>query len=179
MKKFRLIPVKSGEMCKDSAIKVEGFANAESMAKEMLKEIYRDYPCDDTYVILDDGDLLSSGGYFVMAFDSDKNMHWMRMMKGYYGGNLGTRFPNDNEMEILQEWREDYDADIHDLSYDELVSLRGEISVGSMYYSDYENTFHVNERDLCDVCDEYDYWCEHEGVEDNGDNFAYYIMNVA
>ena len=179
MKKFRLIPVKSGEMYEKSAVKVEGFINAESKAKEMLKEIYRDYPCDDTYIILADDDSWYISDYFVMEVDYYGDMHWMRMIKGYYGGNLDTRFPNDNEMEILQDWREDYDADIHDLSYNELVSLRGEISVGSMYYSDYENTFHVNERDLCDVCDEYDYWCEYEGVEDNGDNFAYYIMNVA
>lgn len=179
MKKFRLIPVKSGEMYEKSAVKVEGFINAESKAKEMLKEIYRDYPCDDTYIILADDDSWYISDYFVMEVDYYGDMHWMRMIKGYYGCNLGTRFPNDDEMEILQDWREDYDADIHDLSYNELVSLRGEISVGSMYYSDYENTFHVNERDLCDVCDEYDYWCEHEGVEDNGDNFAYYIMNVA
>lgn len=179
MKKFRLIPVKSGEMCEKSAVKVEGFVNAESRAKEMLKEIYKDYPCEDTYIILADDGSWYISDHFVMEVDCYGDMHWMRMIKGYYGGNLGTRFPNDDEMEILQDWREDYDADIYDLSYDELVSLRGEISVGSIYCSDYENTFHVNERDLCDVCEEYDYWCEREGVEDNGDNFAFYITEVA
>ncbi len=179
MKKFKLIPVKSGEKCEESAVKVEGFVNAEAKAKEILKEIYKDYPCDDTYIILVDSEVWYFDDFFVMEVDYYGDIYWKRAIKGSCCLIRYTRLLNDDEKAILQEWREDYDASVYDLTHEELVSLRGEIVCGSMYYSDYENSFHVNEHDLLDVCEEYGVWCEREGVEDNGDNFAFYILEVA
>ena len=45
--------------------------------------------------------------------------------------------------------------EISELTYDELKQLYGEIHPGSIYLSDYENSFGVDKRTVCDMCDGY------------------------
>ena len=72
-------------------------------------------------------------------------------------------------------------AEISDLSFDELKILRSEISAGSCYLSDYENSFGVDRNVVSSICDGYLEWlCECFGEEladenDTPENFAHYI----
>lgn len=72
-------------------------------------------------------------------------------------------------------------AEIGDLSFDELKTLRSEISVGSCYLADYDNSFGVDRDILCSICDGYLEWldeCFGEELADENDtpeNFAHYI----
>ena len=60
-------------------------------------------------------------------------------------------------------------AEISDLSFDELKTLRSEISVGSCYLSDYENSFGVDTEYLSSLCEDYwHYLCDEYG-EDEAD----------
>ena len=60
-------------------------------------------------------------------------------------------------------------AEISDLSFDELEDLHGQIRVGSIFLSDYENSFGVDTDYLSSLCEDYwDYLCEFFG-EDNAD----------
>jgi len=50
----------------------------------------------------------------------------------------------------LKEARERH---IKDLSHEELLKLRKEISLGSLYYRDYDNSFGIDEHEVCDFFD--------------------------
>lgn len=65
------------------------------------------------------------------------------------------------------------DRDIYDLDEDELKDLRGQICVGSIYYSDYRNEYGVDPRLLLSVCDDYLEWL-YEFPEVNDDNWHIY-----
>lgn len=66
---------------------------------------------------------------------------------------------------------------LSDLTNEQLQQLRSEIVVGSMYLSDYENSFNINENEVYDISESYDIWCEENDVEDNAENFADYVQN--
>lgn len=72
-------------------------------------------------------------------------------------------------------------AEIVDLSFDELKSLREQISVGSIYLADYDNSFGVDRNVVCSICDGYLEWLDEmfgEELADENDtpeNFAHYI----
>ncbi len=68
---------------------------------------------------------------------------------------------------------------IFDLSNEELQELRGEISLGSIYLSDYNNSMFIDRRELSSYCESYDMWLKEEKVEDSPEMFAHYIENVA
>ena len=72
-------------------------------------------------------------------------------------------------------------AEIGDLSFEELKTLRSEISVGSCYLADYDNSFGVDRNVVSSICDGYLEWlyeCFGEELADENDtpeNFAKYI----
>lgn len=179
MKEFVLQPVTDGCWSYDEEIIVEGFLAAEAKAKSILDEIYKDYPCDDTYVILGTNAAWQYLDYTILAKDSYGEAHWMRMVRGTYCANSYIRPLYEDEVQELQELRKEVDIDVFDLSDDELKELRKEIIVGSLYFDDYENSFHVNKRDLLDECESYLQWLEVEKIEDTPDNFAMYVKHVA
>ena len=92
-------------------------------------------------------------------------------------GEMDYYWFNADEYEILvqddsgeQFWTEieslSIFAEISDLSYENLMALRTEITVGSLYLSDYENSFGVDENFLCALCDDYnEYLYEKFGEE--------------
>ena len=65
--------------------------------------------------------------------------------------------------------------EIEDLSFDELKSLREQISLGSIYLADYENTFGVDRDSVCEHADEYGKFIEWDEKKDTPENFAYFI----
>lgn len=55
---------------------------------------------------------------------------------------------------------------VYELNRDELERLRGEICLGSMYYSDYENSFGIDDHQVCTFFDGYlDFLHEENGVD--------------
>lgn len=89
---------------------------------------------------------------------------------------LHYRLLEDYEEDELEEWRKEKDIDLSDLTNEQLQQLRSEIVVGSMYLSDYENSFHINENEVYDISESYDIWCEENDIEDNAENFAEYVQ---
>lgn len=86
---------------------------------------------------------------------------------------------DDGELKVVPESDFYLERDIRDLSEDELKELRKEIRVGSLFISDYENSFGVNPDYLCAVCEGYlEYLEERYGKEerkhDTPDEFAWY-----
>ena len=72
-------------------------------------------------------------------------------------------------------------AEISDLNEEQLQQLRKEISCGSIYTSDYANSFGVDENILFGICEDYwNYLCEEYGDEnaeehDTPEEFAYFV----
>lgn len=69
--------------------------------------------------------------------------------------------------------------DIYDLNDEQLKELHGEVRIGSMYYSDYNNSFFLDRSELIGYCESYEEWLEEKGIEDSPDEFSYYMREVA
>lgn len=68
---------------------------------------------------------------------------------------------------------------IDELTYEQLVQLRGQICVGSVYLADYKNTFGVTMDEVCSVADSYDvYLGEDADVKDTPEEFASYVCDM-
>ena len=68
---------------------------------------------------------------------------------------------------------------IYDLTDEQLKELRGEVRIGSMYYSDYNNSFFLDRSELIGYCESYEEWLEEKGIEDSPEEFSYYMREVA
>ena len=69
--------------------------------------------------------------------------------------------------------------DIYDLTDEQLKELHGEVRIGSMYCSDYNNSFFLDRSELIGYCESYEEWLEEKGIEDSPDEFSYYMREVA
>ena len=68
---------------------------------------------------------------------------------------------------------------IYDLTDEQLKELHGEVCIGSMYYSDYNNSFFLDRSELIGYCESYEEWLEEKGIEDSPEEFSYYMREVA
>ena len=68
---------------------------------------------------------------------------------------------------------------IYDLNDEQLKELHGEVCIGSMYFSDYNNSFFLDRSELIGYCESYEEWLEEKGIEDSPDEFSYYMREVA
>lgn len=177
MKKFRLYVVKAGYRDESKFETVKGFKDAEEKAKELLAAAWKDYPDSDTYVDCVEHDYELQMDHLVMVRDYEGELYWRKMVFGSYCP-LYSRFLDEDEESELQEWRDEKEVFVKDLSHDKLIKLRQQVCVGSCYLSDYENEFGVDENTVCSLCDGYSNWLEEEGLEDTGEEFAYYIKEV-
>ena len=73
----------------------------------------------------------------------------------------------------------DVSHNIYDLTDEQLKELRGEVRIGSMYYSDYNNSFFLDRSELIGYCESYEEWLEKKGIEDSPEEFSYYMREVA
>ena len=69
--------------------------------------------------------------------------------------------------------------DIYDLNDEQLKELHEEVRIGSMYYSDYNNSFFLDRSELIGYCESYEEWLEEKGIEDSPEEFSYYMREVA
>ena len=68
---------------------------------------------------------------------------------------------------------------IYDLTDEQLKELHGEVCIGSMYCSDYNNSFFLDRSELIGYCESYEEWLEEKGIEDSPEEFSYYMREVA
>lgn len=73
----------------------------------------------------------------------------------------------------------DVPHDILELTEEQLKELRGKICAGSCYLADYNNPMFIDRDVLSNYVESYLEWCERENVKDTGEEFAYYIKEVA
>lgn len=176
MRKFKLYVVESGELTQE--ICVECFVNAETKAKELLNEVWPNCPCDDTYIECVENNSDRWFDHIILTKDCCGETCWMTLVMGEYGP-LSIRPLNEIEEYEMDVWRNEKELHISDLNEDELKKLRHQVCVGSCYLSDFANTFGIDENEVCDLCEEYDVWCEVEDIEDTADNFAFYVLEIA
>lgn len=90
----------------------------------------------------------------------------------------------DGKWIVVDEDDCDEERDIYSLDFDELVELRKQICIGSIYIHHYTNSFGVNPNELCELGDEYwSYLCDEYGEEnaeenDTPEHFAEYFNCV-
>ena len=71
--------------------------------------------------------------------------------------------------------------DIYELDEEELIELYNSVGVGSMYYSDYNNSFHVDRKQVCDYVEGFETAQHDEYGEEECEKhltaaeFAYYV----
>ncbi len=82
----------------------------------------------------------------------------------------------DGEWKVFDSTDWDYRMKISDLAFDELVELRKQVCVGSMYIGDYTNCYGIPPSELCTFCDGYLEFIEEEGYKDTPEEFANYLM---
>lgn len=186
MKKYKLIVVGGdSQLTGEYENVVKGFAAAEEKAKELLNEYVSKYP--DTYIAcFEKNETMYNWDYLIYTKDCFGDVYWKKMVVGFFG-QLYDRLLEDNEKDELEDLRNEVERHISDLNKDELKELRGEVRVGSIYLSDYENSFNIDEDILCNICDSYDrYLCtdedekllpESEWKKDTPEEFAYFCMN--
>lgn len=79
--------------------------------------------------------------------------------------------------DVSVEYLEVYN-DIWDLTHDELMELRGEVTLGSCYLADYDNSFGIDRGQVCDYCDGFGQSIGWDEDEDTPENFADYCEGV-
>lgn len=173
MRKFYLYKICAGERV-GKPIVADGFTNAEKQAKELLDEIWPNSPCDDTYVACVEKEFDMQFDHLIMQKDIFNEVYWKMLVVNYIP--LYNRLLEDDEEKWLQELREEKEYNINDLSYNELIQLRGEVVVGSCFLADYENSWFIDTNEVCDACDSYEEWRVENELEDTPDNFAYFIQ---
>lgn len=176
MRKFMLYQFCGGERVCEPVI-ADGFVDAENKAKELLNKIWDNSPCDDTFVACVEHEYEMKYDHIIMQKDIFNEVYWKMQVMGvlcpiYY------RLLDKNEEQQLQEWREEKDLNLRDLSFDELTQLRSEVCVGSCFLADYENSWFIDTNEVCDACDSYEKWLETERLEDTPENFAYFIQEA-
>lgn len=176
MKKFELYVVTSGELNKKPIV-CNGFAEAEKKAHEVYAKVYPDYPCDDTYIACVNSRFELDYDHLILQKDCFGDIYWRKMVYGDYGPLYATLLSEEEQQE-LQEWREQVELHVEDLSENELKELYGQVVWGSMYLSDYSNDWDIEEEEVCDVCEDYERWVSEEKFDDTEETFAHYIMDV-
>ena len=64
-----------------------------------------------------------------------------------------------------------------ELSYEDWLAVRKEISLGSIFISSYRNSYGVDDKELCDMCDMY--LAEVDDSEISPESFASYMAEYA
>lgn len=175
MKKFYLYKICAGERVGNPIVAC-GFESAEKQAKELLAEIWPNSPCDDTYIACVESEWQMQQDHLIMQKDVYGDVYWKMAIYGTYCLSH-FRLLKEDEEEYLKSLREEEERSIYELSYKELIKLRSEICIESIYSSDYENSFSINEDEVYHACDYYKIWCAENKIEDTPDNFAIFIQN--
>ena len=94
-----------------------------------------------------------------------------------YGARVKVRFPDGDEDYVDCDYLSVYNT-MADLTHEDYVKLRGEICHGSIYLSDYRNSFGVDENDVYAASEGFGMATGWNDDEDTPENFADYCDGV-
>ena len=178
MKTYKLIAIVAGERnSKYADAEARGIVEAEKKADELLEKYIHDYPSETYIVCVEDEFEMWFDDYLCWQKDYYGDKYWMKMVNGHCCP-IGLRLLTDDEKEELDELREEKEIHIWDLDREQLKKLRSEICVGSIYTSDYANSFEIDPNEVCNYSEGYLSFIEEVGREDTQEEFAEYCMGV-
>ena len=178
MKTYKLIAIVAGERnSKFADAEARGIVEAEKKADELLEKYIHDYPSDTYIVCVEDESEMWFDDYLCWQKDCYGEKYWMKMENGDYCP-IGLRLLTEYEKEELNELREEKEIHIWDLDREQLKKLRSEICVGSIYTSDYANSFEIDSHEVCSYSESYLSFIEECGYEDTPEEFAEYCMSI-
>ena len=135
--------------------------------KKVRVRIYGDYKIIYDYVGIIAETPRLDGGRFASSLDLVDRPYKVEVKVRMDNGHIKTAYGDD-----CYPMR-----DTSELTYDDWVELRKEIKVGSVFIGSYENSFGIDPKLLCDMCDAY--LEENPDIEDTPDNFARYMEEFA
>lgn len=178
MKTYKLIAIVAGErISKYADAEARGIVEAEKKANELLEAYIHEYPCDTYIVCVEDESEMYYNDYLCWQEDYYGDRYWKKMKNGYWCP-LGLRLLTDVEKEELDLLREEKDLHIWDLDEEQLKKLRSEISVGSIYLSDYNNSFEIAPNEVYNYSEGYLEEVDEYYGNDTPEHFAEYCMGV-
>ena len=155
MKTYKLIAiVAGGRISKYEDAEARGIVEAEKKADELLEAYIHEYPCDTYIVCVEDESEMYYNDYLCWQEDYYGDRYWKKMQNGYWCP-IGLRLLTETEKEELDLLREEKDLHIWDLDEEQLKKLRSEISVGSVYLSDYNNSFEIDPNEVYNYSEGY------------------------
>lgn len=162
MKDYKIIV---GGITKEFDNVAHGFAEAEKRAFELHKKYFCDYP-DVTVTLFEKSEpIFLTDKYLALKMDCFGELYWRWAKRNDYGLFLFDLL-NEADKEYLEELRYETDVHLSDLSFKQLKQLRNEIRSGSLYLSDYENSFNIDRKEVYDYAEYYEDYLEESGRED-------------
>lgn len=178
MKTYKLIAiVAGGRISKYADAEARGIVEAEKKADELLEAYIHEYPCDTYIVCVEDESEMYYNDYLCWQEDYYGDRYWKKMQNGYWCP-IGLRLLTETEKEELDLSREEKDLHIWDLDEEQLKKLRSEISVGSVYLSDYNNSFEIDPNEVYNYSEGYLVELDEDYEKDTPEHFAEYCMGI-
>ena len=178
MKTYKLIAiVAGGRISKHADAEARGIVEAENKANELLEAYIHEYPCDTYIVCVEDESEMYYNDYLCWQEDYYGDRYWKKMQNGYWCP-IGLRLLTEAEKEELDLLREEKDLHIWDLDEEQLKKLRSEICVGSVYLSDYNNSFEIDPNEVYNYSESYLEEVDEYYGNDTPEHFAEYCMGV-
>lgn len=94
-----------------------------------------------------------------------------------YGAMVKVRDAKGCEFEVETDDCEAYNT-MWDLTHEELMELRGQVRLGSLFLSDYDNNFGIDPAQVCSFCEGFGESIDWDDAEDTPDAFADYCEGV-
>lgn len=138
-------------------VEIEEDINGDSQIP--LRKLYPIIPeKDERYVIVDGKSCRMIG--FVDCDDEDYSV---------------VDFEEEERVVDITEWQEM--RSISDLSFDELIGLRKEICIGSIYLADYKNSYGIDENECCGEAEAFAEYIDWDDELATPENFAHYFYD--
>lgn len=156
-------------------IYVKGWNNAEAKVKELFAK-YIDNTPDLRIYVMERNERIAYADY-VYTYKRDvygDDYFWMSVMGDFMP--LYDRLLEDDEREELERRRHEVDRHITELNAEELKELLTQVSFGSMYLRDYQNSFDIDEEEVYDYCEYALDECDQHGYTNTPDVFAKIIL---
>lgn len=148
---------------------VKGFAEAEKRAFALYNKYKDDYPTA-SIACFEVNEIMYSQDYLCLQKDCFGDLFWRKMIVSDNCLPLYLNLLSVEEEEYLNDLRQERERHVNELSLEELKELRSQIYVGSMFLSDYENTFNIDKEEVMQYSDGYIEYLETEADETGVDD---------
>lgn len=179
MKTYKLFIFVAGEKLqpKNPDAEAKGIVEAEKKANELLEQYIHEYPCDTYVACVEDESEMYYDDYLCWQEDCYGDRYWKKMENGYWMP-IGLRLLTETEKEELDLLREEKEIHIWDLDEEQLKKLRSEICVGSVFLSDYNNSFDIDPNEVYNYSEGYLVELDEDYENDTPEHFAEYCMGI-